>query len=177
MGFFTLPACKNSFWGALPPMVGQSFLQADSSLPNLDGLASTTIWAKCWVGNDDGDLPNPSNCPASSILHNISSALGGASLAGDGGLTREGGFVPFPPITTTILVLSTLVSPPLSPFLGVTFVLAILEFSQGRLANGEVVRPQSCKSCGSVLEHNLGCMISQHVDAKQLSSPTKWSQQ
>ena len=29
----------------------------------------------------------------------------------------------------------------------------------------------------NVLEHNLGCTISQHVDAKQLSSPTKQSQQ
>ena len=29
----------------------------------------------------------------------------------------------------------------------------------------------------SVLGHNLGCMISQHVDAKQLSSPTNWSMQ
>ena len=29
----------------------------------------------------------------------------------------------------------------------------------------------------TVLEHNLGCTISQHVDAKQLSSPTKQSQQ
>ena len=28
----------------------------------------------------------------------------------------------------------------------------------------------------SVLEHSLGCAISQHVDAKQLSSPTKQSQ-
>ena len=28
-----------------------------------------------------------------------------------------------------------------------------------------------------VLEHNLGFTISQHVDAKQLSSPTKWLQQ
>ena len=28
-----------------------------------------------------------------------------------------------------------------------------------------------------VLEHNLGCAISQHVDAQQLSSPTKQSQQ
>ena len=27
-----------------------------------------------------------------------------------------------------------------------------------------------------VLEHNLGCSISQHVDAKQLRSPTKQSQ-
>ena len=28
-----------------------------------------------------------------------------------------------------------------------------------------------------VLEHNLGCAIRQHVDAKQLSPPIKWSQQ
>ena len=35
-----------------------------------------------------------------------------------------------------------------------------------------------CSPCRpTVLEHNLGCMISQCVDAKQLSSPTKWSQQ
>ena len=33
------------------------------------------------------------------------------------------------------------------------------------------------KTIHIVLEHSLGCVISQHVDAKQLSSPTKWSQQ
>ena len=32
----------------------------------------------------------------------------------------------------------------------------------------------SDKSC--VVEHSLGCVISQHVDVKQLSSPTKQSQ-
>ena len=31
--------------------------------------------------------------------------------------------------------------------------------------------------CPIVLEHNLGCAFGQHVDAKQLSSPTKQSQQ
>ena len=76
LGFFTLPACKNSFWGALPPMVGQSFLQAGSSTPNLDGPGSAAIWANCWVGNDDGYLPTYSNCPAFSVLCSISSTLG-----------------------------------------------------------------------------------------------------
>ena len=52
--FFTLPALRNSFWGALPPMVGQSFLLTGSSLPNVDGLASKAIWANCQVGDDDG---------------------------------------------------------------------------------------------------------------------------
>ena len=47
--FFTFPALRNSFWGALPPMVGQSFL------PKTDGPASAAIWANCQVGNDDGD--------------------------------------------------------------------------------------------------------------------------
>ena len=90
LGLFTLSACKNSFQGALPPTVGQSFLQTGSSPPNLDGPASTAIWANCQMGNDEGDLPTPSNCPASSILHNISSALGGTSLARDGGGLERG---------------------------------------------------------------------------------------
>ena len=59
VGFFTWPAHKNSFWGALPPMVGLSFLCAGSSLPDLDGLASAAIWTNCQVGNDDGDCPTP----------------------------------------------------------------------------------------------------------------------
>ena len=68
LGLFTWPAHKNSFWGALPPMVGQSFLQTGSSPPDLDGPASAAIWANCWVGNDNGDCPTPSNHSASSIL-------------------------------------------------------------------------------------------------------------
>ena len=50
--FFTFPAFRNSFHGALPPMVGQSFLWAGSS-PKADGPASAAIWANCQVGNDD----------------------------------------------------------------------------------------------------------------------------
>ena len=41
--FFTLPAQRNSFWGALPPTVGQSFLLTGSSLPKSDGPASAAI--------------------------------------------------------------------------------------------------------------------------------------
>ena len=35
LDFFTWSVCKNSFWGALPPIVGQSFLWAGSSPPKL----------------------------------------------------------------------------------------------------------------------------------------------
>ena len=52
--FFTFPALRNSFWGALPPTVGWRFLLTCSS-PEIDGLASAAIWANCWVGNDDGN--------------------------------------------------------------------------------------------------------------------------
>ena len=40
--FLTLPAWRNSFWGALPPMVGWSFLQTGSS-HEADGPASAAI--------------------------------------------------------------------------------------------------------------------------------------
>ena len=83
--FLTLPAWRNSFQGTLPPMVGWSCLLAGSSLPNIDGLASAAIWVNCQVSNDEGDLPTPSSCSASAILHIISSAHSGASLAGVGG--------------------------------------------------------------------------------------------
>ena len=82
---FTFPALRNSFLGALPPMVSWSFFLAGSSLPDVDGLASAAIWANCWVSNDKGDLPTPFSCSASAIHLIISSACGGASLAGVGG--------------------------------------------------------------------------------------------
>ena len=65
LGFLTLPAWMNSFWGALPPTVGQSFLLTGSS-PKADDPASAAIWANCWVGNDNGDLPTSSSHLASS---------------------------------------------------------------------------------------------------------------
>ena len=40
--FLTFQAWRNSFWGALPPTVGWSFLLPGSSLPKADGLASVS---------------------------------------------------------------------------------------------------------------------------------------
>ena len=64
--FFTLPAWRNSFWGALPPTVGLSFLLTGSSLPKADSLSSAAIWANCHVGDDDGNLPTSSSHLSSS---------------------------------------------------------------------------------------------------------------
>ena len=83
--FFSFPAVKNSFLRALPPTVGWSFFLAGSSPPDIDGPASTAIWANCWVGNDCGDLPTSPSHSTSTILLVISSAPRGVSCTGDGG--------------------------------------------------------------------------------------------
>ena len=94
--FLTFPSFRNSFHGALPPTVGQSFLQGGSS-PETDGPASTATWANCQVGDDDGDLPTPSSLLASSTHPFISSSICSTSLvgeellAGEGWCTGEGG--------------------------------------------------------------------------------------
>ena len=137
--FLTLPALRNSFQGALPPMVGWSFLLAGSSPPNVHGLVSTAIWAKCWVGNDDGNFPTPSSCSTIMILLIILPASRGTSWAGDGGCTGNEGLLSIPPACMTALVLNTWVLPSLSPFLVVTFFLAMLEYRQGKLTNGRAV--------------------------------------
>ena len=87
--FLTLPAQRNSFWGALPPTVGQSFLQTGSS-PEADGPASVAIWANCWVGNNDGDLPTSFSHLASSTHLSASSNVLSTSLAGEGFLAGDG---------------------------------------------------------------------------------------
>ena len=89
LGFFTFPALRNSFQGALPPMVGQSFLTAGYS-PKTDGPASTAIWANCWVGNNDGDRPTSSSHLASSTCLSASSIIFSTSLLGEGFLAGEG---------------------------------------------------------------------------------------
>ena len=129
--FFTFPAWRNSFWGALPPMVGQSFLLTGSSLLESDGPASTAIWANCQVGNNDGDLPTSSSCLVSSTCLSASSNLfsslmGEGILAGDRWCTGEGGILPFSVIALCVsLGWRTHLSHPLS-FCGFTLVLAIL---------------------------------------------------
>ena len=128
--FFTFPALRNSFQGALPPMVGQSFLLAGSS-PKTDGLASAAIWANCWVGGDDGDWPTSSSHLASSTHLSASSTIfstslmGEGFLAGEGWCTGEGGLLPFLAIFShSALVLSTVL--PSLYFFSVSFILAIL---------------------------------------------------
>ena len=76
---FTFSAFRNSFQGVLPPTVSWSFLLAGSFPPEVDGLASTVIWANCWVGDDSGDLPTSPNFTASSILFS-NSLLGWRSV-------------------------------------------------------------------------------------------------
>ena len=87
--FLTFPAFRNSFWGALPPMVGQSFLWAGSS-PEADGLASAAIWTNCWLSNDDGDQPTSASLLTSSTHPTISSNACTTSLMGEELLTWEG---------------------------------------------------------------------------------------
>ena len=87
--FFTFPALRNSFWGALPSTVGQSFLLTGSS-PKTDGPASTAIWANCQVGNNDGDQPTSSSHLASSTCLSVLSIICSTSLMGEGFLAGEG---------------------------------------------------------------------------------------
>ena len=89
LGFFTCPAFRNSFHGALPLTVGWSFHQAGSS-PKADGLASAAIWANCQVSDDDSDHPTSSSCPASSTCFTISSNVCTTSLMGEDLLAGEG---------------------------------------------------------------------------------------
>ena len=125
--FLTLLAWRNSFQGALLPTVGWSFLLNGSSLPNVDGPASTAIWANCWVSNKKGNIPTSSSHLASSTCF-YTSLLGEGSLAGDGWCTGEGGLHPFSARTfLASLDLKTHLSLPFSPFLGVSLVLAMLE--------------------------------------------------
>ena len=127
-GFFNNAAHKNSFQGALAPMVGWSFLQAGSSPPDVDGLASTAIWANCWVGNDSSDLPTCSSHSASSILLFSCSWLEGVSCTGTGGSTSAGGAGS----TCTWALVFTFQTCFSFPFFGVPFVLTILKFKWER---------------------------------------------
>ena len=145
---FFLPAWRNSFRGALPPTVGRSFLLTGSSSPEADGPASAAIWANCRVGDDDGDLPTSSSRLASSTRLSASSNLsccstslaGEGSLTGDGWCTGEAGLRPFSARSfLSLLERSTHLSRPLS-FLGVTFVLAILQRIWRTLASNKTVK-------------------------------------
>ena len=120
LAFLTFLALRNSFQGALPPMVGWSFLLTSSS-PKADGPASTAIWANCWVGNNNGDLPTSSSCLASST-HLSASLMGEGFLAGDGWCTGEGSSFLSQPALPTPPSFGAPSSPP-SPSLVLTLFL------------------------------------------------------
>ena len=119
-GFFTLPAFRNSFWGALPPMVSLSFLLAGSCPPDIDDQASTAS------GLTVGSVMTLAISPKFStftLLLSISLRVGGTSISGTGGSASAGGSSSACP---SALVLTCRAFLP-SPVLGVFFVLAILE--------------------------------------------------
>ena len=143
--FLTLPAWRNSFWGALPPMVGQSFLLTGSS-PEADGLASTAIWANYQVGKMMVTFPHPRAVlpplptslpvPTSSPPPSWVRAFG----LGMGWCTGEGGLLPSWLLPSALLLgWRTHLSPPLS-LLGVTFVLPILWNNVKVLTNRQVAQ-------------------------------------
>ena len=144
--FFTFPAWRNSFWGALPPMVGWSFLLAGSSLPNIDGLASTAIWANCWVSEQWGWPPYPLKllclCNSPHYLLCLQRGL----FSWSRGCTSDKGLFSLVSTFIAALVCSIFISPPLFPWWGVTFVLAILEDNQGALANRKTAWLHSCEN-------------------------------
>ena len=114
--FLTFPAWRNSLQGTLPLTVGWSFLLTGSSLPEADGLASAAIWANCWVGNNDSNLPTSSTHLASSTHLSASSIFssfleGEGFLAGDGWCTGEGTSIP----SLLTLSLSPWIGAPTSP--------------------------------------------------------------
>ena len=129
--FFTLPAWRNSFWGALPPTVGQSFLLTGSS-PKADGLASAAIWANCWVGNDDGDQPTSSShlafstCLSASSIVFSTSLMGESFLAGDGWCTGEGASFSLLPVFSS----PPLIRAPTSPLYPFLVSMSLLPFYQ-----------------------------------------------
>ena len=137
--FFTCPTLRNSFQGALPPMVGQSFLLAGSS-PKADGPASAAIWANCQVGNNNGDQPTSSSHLASSTHLSASSTIfstslmGEGFLAGEGWCTGEGASCPSWQSSLFLILFLVLLCPP-SPSSGSVFFLPYYRKDKKRNCN------------------------------------------
>ena len=149
LAFFTFPAQRNSFWGALPPMVSWSFLLASSSLPDIDGSASAAIWANCWVSDNSSDLPTSAKFSASSTLLSTSLSVGAGSTSDTGESASTGGSCSE---CTSALVLTWRALFP-SHILSVFLVLTILN-----LKESQPIRSQSILM--RVIWHLLWILIS-----------------
>ena len=115
-----MPVFKNSFLGALPPTVSQTFFWAGSFPADINGPTSAAICTSCLVGDDFGNCPTSSSSFLASSLHlSISPGEGGllchlSLLAWASGCVR-----------TSVLVLT---HHPVHPPLGVILILALLEW-------------------------------------------------
>ena len=109
------------------------FLLTGSSPPNINGLASVAIWANCQVGDDSSDLPTSSSLLVFTLLLLTSPGVGGASSVSTGGSASVGGSVGAACTSTLVL---TFLPFPFSSFLGVIFVLAILEWKTNQSEPG-----------------------------------------
>ena len=148
MGLFTFPAFRNSFLGALPPTVGQNFLLAGSSPPEMDGLTSTAIWSHCQVGDDSGDLPASLRLSTSST-HCASSSWVEACSISRAGAPPVVGFPCLLLHSTLILTCRALLP---SPICGVFFVLAMQEARQRERVSPSEARAVLQELCGSHFE-------------------------
>ena len=116
-GFFNCPAFRNSFQGALPPMIGQSFFWAGSSSADIDGPSLAAMSANCLIGDDSGDLHTCSSFFTSSPFAPPHLGLGASSVAGDPDSVGAGW------TSTCVLTCQAFPHPPF----GVTFIHAMLE--------------------------------------------------
>ena len=103
---------------------GQLELPSGWLLPlNIDGPASTAIWANCWVNDNSSDLPTSPNFSTPALLLSDSPGIGRASTSGPGGSASAGD-------STGSICTSNYVHTCrafLPPILGIFFMLVILE--------------------------------------------------
>ena len=133
--FLAFPAWRNSFWEALPPMVGWSFLLTGSSLPEADWPSLCNHLGQLsgqqqWQGSSHILQPPCFLYLLLCLLHLplllLSHRWGLPGLGMSDELER-GGLHPFSArALLTSLEWRTHLSPPLSSFFGITLVLAIL---------------------------------------------------
>ena len=124
LGLLHLSSLEEFLLGTFASHGRSELLLACSSPPDIDGLASTAIWANCQVGNDSGDVPTSSNFSASSTLLSSSLWVGAYSTSGTEGSAGTGGAGSVC-ISTLVQTWRALLP---SPICSVFLVLAMLEF-------------------------------------------------